>query len=68
MTIRRSHGQRRRVAGGGQRANRRMALPGLIGIVAHLGFLDDRFHETSFDEANGRGTGSMLVDSLFEKS
>jgi hypothetical protein len=30
--------------------------------------LDDRFHETSFDEANRRGTGSMLVDSLFEKS
>jgi hypothetical protein len=30
--------------------------------------LDDRFHETGFDEANRRGTGSMLVDSLFEKS
>jgi hypothetical protein len=30
--------------------------------------LDDRFHETSFDEANRRGTGGMLVDSLFEKS
>jgi hypothetical protein len=33
-----------------------------------LAALDDRFHETSFDEANRRGTGSMLVDSLFEKS
>jgi transposase len=32
------------------------------------GYLDDRFLETSFDEANERGTGSMLVDSSFEKS
>src|SRR6202021_1525340 len=35
---------------------------------ASRNLLDDRFHETSFDEANRRGTGSMLVDSLFEKS
>jgi len=30
--------------------------------------LDDRFHETSLDEAGRHGTGSMLVDSSFEKS
>ncbi len=29
--------------------------------------LDDRFHETGLDEACVDGTGSMLVDSSFEK-
>jgi hypothetical protein len=29
--------------------------------------LDDRFHETGVDEAGIDGTGSMLVDSSFEK-
>jgi fructose-1,6-bisphosphatase I len=29
--------------------------------------LDERFHKTSIDEANRRGTGSMLVDSSFEE-
>jgi hypothetical protein len=30
--------------------------------------LDDRFHETGVDETGIDGTGSMLVDSSFEKS
>jgi hypothetical protein len=30
--------------------------------------LDDRFHETGIDEASRDGTGSLLVDSSFEKS
>jgi len=30
-------------------------------------FLDDRFHETGVDDAGIDGTGSMLVDSSFEK-
>jgi hypothetical protein len=30
--------------------------------------LDDRFHETGIENASIYGTGSMLVDSSFEKS
>jgi hypothetical protein len=29
--------------------------------------LDDGFHETGIDEASKHGTGSMLVDSSFQK-
>jgi len=32
------------------------------------GLLDDRFHETGIENASIYGTGSMLVDSSFEKS
>jgi phosphoglycerate dehydrogenase-like enzyme len=39
-----------------------------MAAVNERGILDDRFHKTSIDEANRRGTGSMLVDSSFEKS
>ena len=39
-----------------------------VGYEILKGQLDDRFHETSLDEAGRHGTGSMLVDSSFEKS
>ena len=38
------------------------------GVHPNVSALDDRFHETGIDEAMIDGTGSMLVDSSFEKS
>ena len=35
--------------------------------VSGAGCLDDGFHETGIDEASKHGTGSMLVDSSFQK-
>jgi hypothetical protein len=43
-----------------------MPMPGADVRVAYW-HLDDRFHETGVDEASIDGTGSMLVDSSFEK-
>jgi hypothetical protein len=40
-----------------------------VGIEKHAvhAELDDGFHETGIDEASKHGTGSMLVDSSFQK-
>jgi hypothetical protein len=53
-----------------------IAVENLINMIAIfavsgtvlLGLLDDRFHETGIENASIYGTGSMLVDSSFEKS